>query len=68
MAGNEKDALSGGTVKRVKGDDEDPGKQVRKWRTWAQAKMMTSKDLSKAQRAPWLLTLLDGKAWDAWEH
>ena len=68
MAGNEKDSAAGSAVKRFSGDDEDPGKQLKKWRAWARAKMMTLKDLSKQQRAPWLLTLLDGKAWDACEH
>lgn len=29
---------------------------------------MTFKDMKKEQRGPWLLTLLDGKAWDAVEH
>ena len=67
MAGNDKD-LSTGAIKRFNGEDEDPGKQLRKWQTWARAKMMTIKDLAKSQRAPWLLTLLDGKAWDACEH
>eukprot|EP00435_Cladocopium_sp_Y103_P057771 s2526_g20.t1 len=68
MAGNEKEAASHGSCKRFNGDDEDPGKQLRKWKTWAQAKMMTIKDLKPTQKAPWLLTLLDGKAWDACEH
>eukprot|EP00435_Cladocopium_sp_Y103_P030061 s1739_g7.t1 len=68
MAGYEKEGPQGGAVKRFNGEDEDPGKQLKKWRTWALAKMMTIKDLTKAQRAPWLLTLLDGKAWDACEH
>eukprot|EP00435_Cladocopium_sp_Y103_P053201 s487_g17.t1 len=66
MAGNERD--SSAAVKRFDGEGEDPGKQLKKWRTWALAKMMTLKDLNKQQRAPWLLTLLDGKAWDACEH
>eukprot|EP00435_Cladocopium_sp_Y103_P057558 s34_g19.t2 len=66
MAG--KDEASHGSCKRFSGDDEDPGKQLRKWKTWAQAKMMTIKDLKDEQKAPWLLTLLDGRAWDACEH
>ena len=67
MAGSDKDSQAG-AFKRFNGEDDDPGKQLKKWRTWALAKMMTLKDLTKAQRAPWLLTLLDGKAWDACEH
>ena len=68
MAGTEKDGAAGSSVKRFSGDDEDPGKQLKKWKTWARAKMMTLKDLTTQQKAPWLLTLLDGKAWDACEH
>ena len=55
-------------VKRFSGDGDDPGKQLRRWRAWAEAKMMTMKDLSNKQRGPWIYTLLDGKAWDAVEH
>jgi len=55
-------------LKRFGGEEEDPGKQLKKWRTWALAKMMTFKDFKKESRGPWLLTLLDGKAWDAVEH
>ena len=68
MAGYEKDGLQGGAIKHSNGEDDDPGKLLKKWRTWALAKMMTIKDLAKGQRAPWLLTFLDGKAWDACEH
>jgi hypothetical protein len=68
MAVYEKDGLQGGAVKHFNGEDGDPGKQLKQWRTWALAKMMTIKDLAKGQRAPWLLTLLDGKAWDACAH
>lgn len=52
-------------LKRFNGEDDDSGKQLKKWRTWAMAKMATMKDLQKAQRAPWLFTLLEGRAWDA---
>ena len=55
-------------LKRFNGEDDDSGKQLKKWRTWAMAKMATMKDLQKAQRAPWLFTLLEGRAWDACEH
>ena len=69
MAGNEKEAATQ-SVNRFNGEDEDedPGKQLKKWKTWAQAEMMTIRDLQDDQKAPWLLTLLDGKAWDACEH
>ena len=56
------------SVKHFNGEDEDAGKALRKWKTWAQAKLLTIKDLKTQQRGPWLLTLLDGKAWDACEH
>ena len=55
-------------LKRFNGEDDDSGKQLKRWRTWALAKMATMKDLQKAQRAPWLFTLLEGRAWDACEH
>ena len=55
-------------LKRFNGEDDDSGKQLKKWRTWALAKMATMKDLQKAQRGPWLFTLLEGRAWDACEH
>ena len=55
-------------LKRFNGEDDDAGKQLRRWRAWAQAKMMTMKDLQEKQKGPWIYTLLDGKAWDAVEH
>ena len=55
-------------LKRFNGEDDDSGKQLKKWRTWAMAKMATMKDLQKSQRGPWLFTLLEGRAWDACEH
>ena len=55
-------------LKRFGGEEEDPGKQLKKWKTWACAKLMTFKDMRKEQRGPWILTLLDGKAWDSVEH
>ena len=57
------------SLRRFAGDDEaDAGKQLRRFKQWASAKMMTVKDLRKEQRGPWVYTLLDGKAWDAVEH
>ena len=55
-------------LKRFSGEDDDPGKALKRWRTWAMAKLMTFKDLKQEARGPWLLTLLDGRAWDAVEH
>ena len=55
-------------LKRFHGDVEDPGKALRQWKSWALAKMMTMKDLSPKQKAPWIYTLLDGSAWEAVEH
>ena len=54
--------------KRSSGDGDDPGKALRKWRTWAQAKMATVKDLTAKQKGPWLFTLLDNLALEACEH
>ncbi len=49
-------------------DDDDAGKQPKRWKAWAMAKIATMKDLKKEQRAPWVLTLLDGSAWECCEH
>ena len=55
-------------LKRFNGEDEDPGKALKRWKLWATARMLTYKDLKPEQRGPWVFTLLDGKAWDACEH
>ena len=55
-------------LKRLNGEDDDSGKQLRRWKAWAQAKMITMKDFTDKQKGPWIYTLLDGKALDAVEH
>ena len=55
-------------LKRFSGEDDDPGRQLRRWRAWAQAKMCTMEKLSAKQQGPFLYTLLDGKALEAVEH
>ena len=56
-------------LKRFSGDDaDDAGKQLRKWRNWAEAKMVTMRDLSDKQKGPWIYTLLDGRALESVEH
>ena len=55
-------------LKRFNGEDDDPGRQLRKWRPWATAKMFTMEKLSAKQQGPFLYTLLDGKALEAVEH
>eukprot|EP00435_Cladocopium_sp_Y103_P052219 s999_g16.t1 len=55
-------------LKRFSGEDDDPGKALKRWKLWATARMLTYKDLKPEQRGPWVFTLLDGKAWDACEH
>ncbi|CAE7220049.1 GIP, partial [Symbiodinium pilosum] len=55
-------------LKRFNGEDDDAGKQLRKWKLWAQAKMATMKDFAAKQQGPWIYTLLDGKALEAVEH
>ena len=62
MSGDEKH------FKRFNGEDDDAGKQLKKWKAWAEAKMATQKDFTAAQRGPWIYTLLDGKALEAVEH
>lgn len=56
------------TLRRFNGEDEDPGKSLKRWKLWAKAKLLTFKDFRAEQRGPWLFTLLEGKAWDACEH
>ena len=46
------------SLKRFNGEDDDPGKQLKRWIQWTRAKMFTMKDLSEAQKGPWLFTLL----------
>ena len=54
--------------KRFSGEDDDAGKQLRKFKAWAQAKMATLKDFAASQQGPWIYTLLDGKALESVEH
>ena len=54
--------------KRFSGEEDDPGKGLKKSKAWAGARMVTMKDLSKKQEGPFLYTLLDGKALEAVEH
>ena len=54
--------------KRFSGEDDDAGKQLRKFKAWAQAKMATMKDFQATQHGPWIYTLLDGKALESVEH
>ena len=56
------------SLKRFNGEDDDPGKQLKRWMAWSKAKMFTMKDLSESQKGPWLFTLLDEKALEAVEH
>ena len=54
--------------KRFSGEDDDAGKQLRKFKAWAQAKMATMKDIQVAQHGPRIYTLLEGKALESVEH
>ena len=55
-------------LKRFDGESDDAGKQLKKWKAWAQAKMASMKDFGAKQQGPWVYTLLDGKALEAVEH
>ena len=61
-------AMDERSYKRFAGEEDDPGKGLKKWRAWALAKMATMPNLAKNQRGPWVFTLLDGKALEACEH
>lgn len=54
--------------RRFSGDEDDAGKQLKRWKLWCQAKMLTVKDLQKTQRGPWIYTLLDGSALESVGH
>ncbi|CAE7233864.1 GIP [Symbiodinium natans] len=56
------------SLKRFNGEEDDPGRQLRRWRAWAEAKMYTMDKLTNKQQGPFLYTLLDGKALEAVEH
>ena len=56
------------SLRRFSGDEDDAGKQLKRWKLWCQAKMMTVKDLQKTQRGPWVYTLLEGSALESVEH
>ena len=55
-------------LKRFHGESEDPGKDLKRWKAWATAKLATLKDIKPPQKGPWLFTLLDGAAFEAVEH
>ena len=55
-------------LKKLDGEADDAGKQLKKWKAWAQAKMASMKDFSPKQQGPWVYTLLDGKALELVEH
>ena len=61
------DSKEGSSYKRFSGNDLD-GKAYRQWKLWAQAKMLSMKDLQKNQRGPYVYCLLDGVALEAVEH
>ena len=56
------------SLKRFNGEGDDSGKDLRKWKAWAQAKLMTMEKMNSKQHGPWLFTLLDGSALEACEH
>ena len=66
MSSDSKDGM-GGQFRRFNGDNLD-GKAYRQWKLWAKAKMMATKDLTKAQKGPFVFCLLDGTALEAVEH
>ena len=55
-------------LKRFNGESDDPGKDLKRWKAWASAKLATLKDIKPPQKGPWLFTLLDGAAYEAVEH
>ena len=43
-------------LKRFHGESEDPGKDLKRWKAWATAKLATLKDIKPPQKGPWLFT------------
>lgn len=66
MASDSRDSGSA-QRKRFSGESLD-GKEFRKRRLWAEAKMAASRDINAKQRGPFVYTLLDGLALEAVEH
>ena len=64
---SEAKGYAGGQLKCFSGNDLD-GKAYRQWKTWARAKMMAMKDISKAQRGPFVYCFLDGLTLECVEH
>ena len=56
-----------GNTRRFSGESLDP-KEYRRWKLWAEAKMASTKDMTAAQRGPFILCLLDGVAFETVEH
>eukprot|EP00435_Cladocopium_sp_Y103_P016924 s2219_g4.t1 len=67
MADAKADGGGTGQFKRFSGENLD-GKELKKWKLWAQAKMAATKDLTGKQKGPWVFTLLDGLALETVEH
>ena len=65
MAGQGSEA--GGNVRYFNGNDED-AKEFKRWKVWAQNKLLTLDKLPENARGAWLYTLLSGKALEAVEH
>ena len=67
MSSDVRQDQSSGQFKRFSGEQLD-GKELKRWKLWAQAKMASTKDLGSKQRGPWVFTLLDGLALETVEH
>ena len=65
MAGQGSEAS--GHVRYFNGDDED-AKEFKRWKVWAQNKLLTLDKLPETARGEWLYTLLSGNALEAVEH
>lgn len=67
MSSDNRSESQAGQFKRFSGESLD-GKELKRWKLWAQAKMAATRELQKTHRGPWVFTLLDGLALETVEH
>ena len=56
-----------GAIRYFSGENED-GREYKRWKTWAQNKLLTMDKLPETSRGAFIYTLLSGKALEAVEH
>lgn len=67
MAGASSSDGPGGSLRYFSGESEDP-LEYKRWKTWAQNKLLTLDRLPKEAKGSYIYTLLSGKALECIEH